>query len=110
MLDKDIGLAEFVLAVDKRMDIAEGTIPNLCQSLCRLLCQSLVPVLDPILFHIQVSDSCILGQDSPHSSQQLFRSWAPNPKVLFYLLVAFSLTSIFVFMHIFNIVIVHRNI
>jgi len=106
MLDKDIGLAEFVLAVDKRMDIAEDTIANLCQSLCRLLYHGLAP----ILFHIRVLDSCILGQDNQHSSQQLFRSWVPSPKVRFYLLVAFSFTSIFVFMHIFNIVIVHRNI
>jgi hypothetical protein len=104
---RDIAAAEFVGVVDKRMDIAEDTIANLYQSLYRLPYHSLVP----ILFHIQVSDSCILGQDSQHNSRLLFQSWVPNPKVLFYLLLAFFFTSIFVLMHIFfDYVIMHRNI
>jgi hypothetical protein len=98
MSGTDIAAVEFAEAVDNRMDTAENTIANLCQSLCRLPCHSLVP----ILFRIRASDSCILGQDSQHSNQQLFHSWVPSPKVLFYLLVAFFFTSIFVLLHIFD--------
>jgi hypothetical protein len=90
MLGKYIVVVGLVFAVDKRIDIAEGTIA----SLCRVLCHSLVPILVPLLFRILVLDSCILGQDSQRSSQLLFQSWVPSPMVLFYLLVAFSFTSI----------------
>jgi len=80
-------------------DIAEDTIANLCQSLYRLPYHNLVPILS----RIQVSDSCIQGQDNPHNSRLLFQSWVHSPKVLFYLLLAFFFTSIFVLMHIFLI-------
>jgi len=85
------------LAVDRRMDSAEGTPTDRYQSLCRVLCRSLAPILS----RIQVSDSCILVQDSPRNSLLLFQSWVLSPKVLFYLLVALFFTSIFVLMHVF---------
>jgi hypothetical protein len=83
------------LAVDRRVDIAVGTPTDRYQSLCLVLCRSLAPVLS----RIQVSDSCILGQDNQRNSLLLFQSWVLSPKVLFYLLVAFFFTSIFVRMH-----------
>jgi hypothetical protein len=81
------------------MDSVEGTPTNPYQSLYRVLCRS----LGPILSRIQVSDSCILGQDSQRNSLLLFQSWVLSPKVLFYFLVAFFFTSIFVLMHTFLI-------
>jgi hypothetical protein len=77
------------------MDIAEDTPTSLYQSLCRVLCRSLVHIFS----RIRVSDSCILGQDNQRNSLLLFQSWVLSPKVLFYLLVAFFFTSIFVLMH-----------
>jgi hypothetical protein len=67
------------------MDTAEGTPTNLYQSLYRALCQS----LDPTLSRIQVSDSCIPGQDNQHNNRLLFQSWVLSPKVQFYLPTAF---------------------
>jgi hypothetical protein len=91
---------------DKRKDIAECTIANLCQSLYRLPYHILVPILS----RIRVLDSRILGQDNQHSNQLLFQSWVPSPKVLFYLLVAYFFTSILCLCTYLIIVIVHRNI
>jgi hypothetical protein len=79
------------------MDSAEGTPTDRYQSLCRVLCRSLAHILS----RIQVSDSRILAQDNRHNSLLLFQSWVPSSKVLFYLLVAFFFTSIFVLMHVF---------
>jgi hypothetical protein len=79
------------------MDSAEGTPTDRYQSLCRLLCRSLAHILS----RIQVSDSRIQGQDNQRNSLLLFQSWVLRPKVLFYLLVAFFFTSIFVFTHTF---------
>jgi hypothetical protein len=94
---KDIAAVEFVRAVDRRMDSTAGTSTNLYQSLCRNPCQSLYRVLcqslGPILSRIQVSDSCIPGQDNQHNSRLPFQSWVLSPKVLFYLLLAFFFTS-----------------
>jgi hypothetical protein len=81
------------------MDIAEDTPTDLCQSLYRGPCRSPAPILS----RIRVSDSCILGQDNQRNSLLLFQSWVLSPKVLFYLLVAFFFTSIFVFTHTFLI-------
>jgi hypothetical protein len=96
---KDIAAVEFVRAVDRRMDSVEDTPTNLYQSLCRNPCQSLYRALcqslDPILSRIQVSDSCIPGQDNQHNSLLLFQSWVLSPKVLFYLLLAFFISPLF---------------
>jgi hypothetical protein len=85
------------LVVDRRIDIVGGIPTNLCQSLFRVLCRRLCP----ILCRIQVSDSCILGQGSQRNSLLLFQSWVLSPKVLFYFLVAFFFTSIYVLIHVF---------
>jgi hypothetical protein len=81
------------------MDSLEDTHTDRYQSLYRVLCRSLAPILS----RIRVSDSCILAQDNRHNSLLLFQSWVLSPKVLFYLLVAFYFTSIFVLMHVFLI-------
>jgi hypothetical protein len=81
------------------MDVVEGTPTDRYRSLCLVLCRSLAPILS----RIQVSDSCILGQNNQRNSLLLFQSWVLSPKVLFYLLVAFFFTSIFVLMHAFLI-------
>ncbi len=105
---KDIAAVEFVPPVDRRMDSKEGIPTNLFpspyQSLYRVPCPSLYPILS----RIRVSDSCILGRDNQHNSRLLFQSWVLSPKVLFYLLLAFFFTSIFVFMHTFNYEITHK--
>jgi hypothetical protein len=85
------------LAMDRCMDSAEYTPTSPYQSLCRVLCRSLAHVLS----RIRVSDSCIRGQDNQRNSLLRFQSWILSPKVLFYLLVAFFFTSIFVLMHVF---------
>jgi hypothetical protein len=107
---KDIVAVEFVQAVDRRMDSAEDTPTNLYQNPCQSLYRVLYRSLDPILFHIQVSDSCILEQDNQHNNRLLSQSWVLSPKVLFCLLLAFCISPLFVFMHKFNYENTHRNI
>ena len=97
LVNMSVAGKRIVLAMDRRMGSVEDTPTNLYRSLFRVLCRSLAP----ILFRIRTSDSCILGQDNRRNSLLLFQSWVLSPKVLFYLLVAFFFTSIFVLMHVF---------
>jgi hypothetical protein len=88
---KDIAVVEFVRMVDRHMDSGKDTSTNPYQSLYHDLCRS----LDPILSRIQVSDSCIRERDNLHNSLLLFQSWVLSPKVLFYLLLAFFISPLF---------------
>jgi hypothetical protein len=71
---KNIAAVEFARAVDRRMHSAEDIPTNLYRSPCQSLYRVLYRSLYPILFHIQVSDSCILEQDNQHNNQLLVQS------------------------------------